>query len=197
MLGAVAPVGLRLAGSAVPALAAGLGLTMGVPAAVSNIRGRQTGFNNPTASGIPGSLMAGTYGFGSGGLLGGGKDGALATISKVVDELHTSEEEKLDKKILMQRLQQKLAEKQLDVNAKEASHRSVFVAGWRPAIGWCGAMALFFAFILSPCIEWYAKFSGIDIVPPAIETGPLLAIVTSMLGVAGMRSFEKAKGIAK
>ena len=132
-----------------------------------------------------------------GGLLGGGKGGALATISKVVDELHTSEEEKLDKKILMQRLQQKLAEKQLDVNAKEASHRSGFVAGWRPAMGWCGAMALFFAFILSPCIEWYAKFSGIDIVPPAIETGPLLAIVTSMLGVAGMRSFEKAKGIAK
>ena len=132
-----------------------------------------------------------------GGLLGGGKGGALATISKVVDELHTSEEEKLDKKILMQRLQQKLAEKQLDVNAKEASHRSVFVAGWRPAIGWCGALALFFSFILSPCIEWYAKFSGMDIVPPAIETGPLLAIVTSMLGVAGMRSFEKAKGIAK
>ena len=131
-----------------------------------------------------------------GGLL-GGQGGALKTISKVVDELHTSEVEKLDKKILMQRIQQKLAEKQLDVNAKEASHRSVFVAGWRPAIGWCGAMALFFAFILSPCIEWYAKFSGIDIVPPAIETGPLLAIVTSMLGVAGMRSFEKAKGIAK
>jgi hypothetical protein len=131
-----------------------------------------------------------------GGLL-GGQGGALKTISKVVDELHTSEEEKLDKKILMQRLQQKLAEKQLDVNAKEASHRSVFVAGWRPAIGWCGALALFFSFILSPCIEWYAKFSGMDIVPPAIETGPLLAIVTSMLGVAGMRSFEKAKGIAK
>ena len=132
-----------------------------------------------------------------GGLLGGGKDGALATISKVVDELHTSEEEKLDKKILMQRIQRKLAEKQLDVNAKEASHRSVFVAGWRPAIGWCGALALFFAFILSPCIDWYAKFSGMDIVPPAIETGPLLAIVTSMLGVSGLRTFEKAKGLTK
>ena len=65
-------LGLRLAGSALPALAAGAGLTMGVPAAVSNIRGRQTGFNNPTASGVPGALMAGTYGFGSGGLLGGG-----------------------------------------------------------------------------------------------------------------------------
>ena len=72
MLGAVAPIGLRLAGSAVPALAAGLGLTMGVPAAISNIRGRQTGYNNPVASGVPGALMAGTTGFGTGGLLGGG-----------------------------------------------------------------------------------------------------------------------------
>ena len=131
-----------------------------------------------------------------GGLL-GGKGGALKQITNVIDELHTSEEEKLDKKILMQRIQQKLAEKQLDVNAKEASHRSVFVAGWRPAIGWCGAGALFFEFILSPCIEWYAKFSGLDLTAPEIQTGPLLAIVTSMLGVAGMRSFEKAKGLTK
>ena len=131
-----------------------------------------------------------------GGLL-GGKDGALKQVASVIDSIHTSEEEKLDKKILMQRIQQKLAEKQLDINAKEASHRSIFVAGWRPFIGWIGGLALMFSFILSPCIEWYAKFSGIDIVPPSIETGPLLAIVTSMLGVAGMRSFEKARGLTK
>ena len=56
------------------------------------------------------------------GILGGGQGGALKTISKVIDDLHTSDEEKLDKKILMQRIQQKLAEKQLDVNAKEAGH---------------------------------------------------------------------------
>ena len=72
MLGAVAPIGLRLAGTAVPALAAGLGLTMGVPAAVANIRGRQTGFNNPTASGVPGALLAGAAGLGPGGLIGSG-----------------------------------------------------------------------------------------------------------------------------
>ena len=131
-----------------------------------------------------------------GGLL-GGKGGALKTIAKVVDEIHTSEEEKLDKKILMQRIQQKLAEKQLDVNAKEASHRSIFVAGWRPFIGWIGGLALMFEFILSPCIEWYAKFAGLNLTAPEIQTGPLLAIVTSMLGVAGMRSFEKAKGLTK
>ena len=127
----------------------------------------------------------------------GGKDGALKQVASVIDSIHTSEEEKLDKKILMQRIQQKLAEKQLDVNAKEASHRSVFVSGWRPFIGWIGGLALMFEFILSPCIEWYAKFAGLNLTAPEIQTGPLLAIVTSMLGVAGMRSFEKAKGLTK
>ena len=131
------------------------------------------------------------------GLLGGGQGGALKTISKVIDDLHTSGEEKLDKKILMQRLQQKLAEKQLDVNAKEAGHRSIFVSGWRPFIGWCGGFALAFEFILSPGIEWYSKFAGLNLTAPEIQTGPLLAIVTSMLGVAGLRSFEKSKGLTK
>ena len=97
----------------------------------------------------------------------------------------------------MQRLQQKLAEKQLDVNAKEAGHRSIFVSGWRPAIGWMGALALGFEFILSPGIQWYSKFSGLNLTAPEIQTGPLLAIVTSMLGVAGLRSFEKSKGLTK
>ena len=127
----------------------------------------------------------------------GGKNGALKQVASVIDSIHTSEEEKLDKKILMQRIQQKLAEKQLDVNAKEASHRSIFVAGWRPFIGWIGGLALMFEFILSPCIEWYCKFAGLNLTAPEIQTGPLLAIVTSMLGVAGMRSFEKAKGLTK
>ena len=127
----------------------------------------------------------------------GGKDGALKQVASVIDSIHTSEEEKLDKKILMQRIQQKLAEKQLDVNAKEAGHRSVFVSGWRPAIGWMGALALGFEFILSPGIEWYSKFAGLNLIAPEIQTGPLLAIVTSMLGVAGLRSFEKSKGLTQ
>ena len=127
----------------------------------------------------------------------GGKNGALKQISGVIDDLHTSEEEKLDKKILMQRIEQKLAEKQLDVNVKEAGHRSIFVSGWRPFIGWCGGFALAFEFILSPGIEWYSKFAGLNLTAPEIQTGPLLAIVTSMLGVAGLRSFEKSKGLTK
>jgi len=64
-------------------------------------------------------------------------------------------------------------------------------------IGWTGAFALIFEFILSPSIEWYAKFAGLELTAPEIQTGPLLAIVTSMLGVAGLRSFEKTKGLTK
>ena len=127
----------------------------------------------------------------------GGQGGALKNISKVIDDLHTSDEERLDKKILMQRIKQKLAEKQINVNAKEAGHRSIFVSGWRPFIGWCGGFALAFEFILSPGIEWYSKFAGLNLLAPEIQTGPLLAIVTSMLGVASLRSFEKAKGLTK
>ena len=105
MLGAVAPIGLRLAGTAVPALAAGLGLTMGVPAAVSNIRGRQTGFNNPTASGVPGALLAGASGFGAGGLIGGGlsalayKQGREAGKKKRIENILYDQAVRLQDKI--------------------------------------------------------------------------------------------------
>ena len=98
-------LGLRLAGSAMPALAAGLGLSMGVTATLANIRGRQTGFNNPTASGIPGALMAGTYGFGSGGLLGGGlsalayKQGREAGKKKRIENILYDQAVRLQDKI--------------------------------------------------------------------------------------------------
>jgi len=105
MLGAVAPIGLRLAGTAVPALAAGLGLTMGVPATLANIRGRQTGFNNPTASGVPGALLAGASGFGSGGLIGGGlsalayKQGREAGKKKRIENILYDQAVRLQDKI--------------------------------------------------------------------------------------------------
>ena len=125
-----------------------------------------------------------------GGLLGGGKGGALETISNVVDELHTSEEEKVDKKILMQRLQQKLAEKQLDVNAKEASHRSIFVAGWRPAIGWICGLALLYSTILAPIL-------GIWVTVPPVDSSLLTSVLMGMLGLGAMRTVEKTKGVQR
>jgi hypothetical protein len=78
---------------------------------------------------------------------------------------------------------------QVEVNKIEAASGSVFVAGWRPAIGWVGASALFYSYIVSPFIGIWTK------VPPYDFDG-LIYIVTAMLGIGGMRSYEKVKGVS-
>lgn len=96
----------------------------------------------------------------------------------------------------------KLMLAQLNVNAAEATHKSIFVAGWRPFIGWVGGAAMAYQFVLYPLLVWvWAILQVKEIVPkelappPIIETGALFSIVTAMLGIGGMRSFDKAKGV--
>lgn len=127
-------------------------------------------------------------------LLGGG---ALKTISNIVDEVYTSPEEREKIKLEFAKVEAKLKEKQLDVNKAEASHRSVFVAGWRPFIGWISASALAFNFILAPCLEWYIAFAKLDIVLPTISLNELYPIILGMLGLGFARSYEKKQGVAK
>lgn len=127
-------------------------------------------------------------------LLGGG---ALKTISNIVDEVYTSPEEREKIKLEFAKVEAKLKEKQLDVNKTEASHRSVFVAGWRPFIGWISASALAFNFILAPCLEWYIAFAKLDIVLPTISLNELYPIILGMLGLGFARSYEKKQGVAK
>ncbi|CAH9016101.1 putative Holin of 3TMs, for gene-transfer release [Vibrio phage 282E43-1] len=91
---------------------------------------------------------------------------------------------------------------QLNVNAAEAKHDNIFVAGWRPFIGWVGGGAMAYQFIVYPFLIWlWAIASALGWVPsgaeppPVLETGALFSIVTGMLGVGGMRSYDKAKGV--
>ena len=97
-----------------------------------------------------------------------------------------------------------LVKGQLAVNAKEAEHKSIFVAGWRPFIGWVGGAALAYQFVLYPFLIWiwvFLQANGtvpMDLAPPPVlETGALFSIITGMLGVAGMRSYEKTKGVSR
>lgn len=78
---------------------------------------------------------------------------------------------------------------QIETNKIEAGHGSIFVAGWRPAIGWVGAIALGYSFIIAP-------FLGIWLKVPDLQYDYLLQIVLAMLGVGAMRSFEKVKGVS-
>ena len=84
---------------------------------------------------------------------------------------------------------------QLEINAKEASHPSVFVAGWRPAFGWCGALGFVYATIAQPLLAWYGATRGWP-APPELNLELLWVVVTGMLGIGGLRTFEKTRGVA-
>lgn len=94
---------------------------------------------------------------------------------------------------------------QLKINEQEASHKSVFVAGWRPFIGWVGGLAMAWQFIAYPMLLWVWAIAAPETCtaenvcmalnpPPVFETGPLFAIVSGMLGIGAMRSYDKHKG---
>jgi len=91
-----------------------------------------------------------------------------------------------------------LVQAQVAVNLKEAEHPSIFVSGWRPAIGWiCGA-GLAWEFVIRQFVVWIAFLYGFDVSdPPALDTGTLMTLLLGMLGIAGMRTFEKSTGVAR
>ena len=86
---------------------------------------------------------------------------------------------------------------QVEVNKVEAAHSSVFVAGWRPSIGWVCAAGLAWAFVLAPIASWALVVLGIRAELPAIHTDYLLELVLAMLGIGGLRTFEKLRGVAR
>lgn len=88
------------------------------------------------------------------------------------------------------------AGQQAAINQVEAGHGSIFVAGWRPFIGWvCGA-GLAWAFVVAPMLGWLLPATGIVAVLPALQMEYLLELVVAMLGLGALRSFEKMKGVA-
>lgn len=84
---------------------------------------------------------------------------------------------------------------QLEINAKEATHPSVWVAGWRPAFGWCGAAGFVYATMVQPLLAWGAAIKGWP-EPPSLNLDLLWVVVTGMLGIGGLRTVEKMKGVA-
>ncbi len=84
---------------------------------------------------------------------------------------------------------------QLEINAKEAQHPSIFVAGWRPFVGWCCGFGLAYATIGHNLLVWAAAAKGWP-APPAVDSDVLIYTLGGLLGIAGLRSVEKVKGVA-
>lgn len=116
----------------------------------------------------------------------------ITAVGNVLDALFTSDEEKLDKQIIMTRLAQQPNLAQVELNKVEAGHRSIFVAGWRPAIGWICAAGLAMTFIVNPILQWATSKPG-----PVLPQDIILELVLALLGLGALRTVEKMQGKSK
>lgn len=128
----------------------------------------------------------------------------IEAVGKVADDLITTDKERLELELRGREIDQRTDLAQMEVNKQEAAHASVFVSGWRPAIGWIGAAALAYQFLLYPLLLWiwtWAQGAGYIPAslqpPPVIKADELWVILTGILGIAGMRTYEKNKGVAR
>jgi|TARA_B110000444_G_scaffold259594_1_gene303838 hypothetical protein len=99
---------------------------------------------------------------------------------------------------MAERHAQELAKGQIEVNKAEAQHKSIFVAGWRPFVGWTCGIALAWHFVVAPFTMFVCAFLGV-VIPelPTFDMSSLLTVLMGMLGLGGLRTFEKSKGITK
>ncbi len=133
-----------------------------------------------------------------------GISSVVESVGKVIGDLHTSDKERMELELEAKRIDQAIDLGQMEVNKVEAANQNLFVAGWRPAIGWVGAGAMFYQFLLYPLLVWaWVWLQAEGYVPkevkppPMLDTEALWVILSGMLGIAGMRSFEKSRGVAR
>ena len=87
---------------------------------------------------------------------------------------------------------------QVEVNKAEAGHRSIFVAGWRPFVGWVCAIALAYHFIIQPLLVFGLAAANVPpLALPAFDMDSLLTVLLGILGLGGLRTFEKHQKVAK
>lgn len=93
-----------------------------------------------------------------------------------------------------QEIEARAMEAQVEINKVEAAHSSIFIAGWRPFIGWiCGA-GLFYHYIGFSLIQWSIAVFHLSVAAPALETEGLLSIIFALLGLGTLRTYEKVRG---
>jgi hypothetical protein len=98
---------------------------------------------------------------------------------------------------MAQRHAQELAKGQLEVNKAEAQHKSLFVSGWRPAVGWCCVFGMMGNFMVIPFTNFVLALLKIDVTVPLIDTATMMPVLMGMLGLGAMRTYEKRTGVSK
>lgn len=118
-------------------------------------------------------------------------------VASAVDRFVETPEEKKASKILLMKIQQEPNKWQAEINKIEASHRTIFVAGWRPAIGWICACALGWGWVLAPIVETVLKIYNVQVTMPNIDVAQAISLVMALLGMSAIRTYDKKNGLSK
>ena len=98
---------------------------------------------------------------------------------------------------MAQKHAQELAKGQLEVNKAEAQHKSIFVSGWRPAVGSCCVFGMMGNFMVIPFANFVLALLEIPVSVPLIDTATMMPVLMGMLGLGAMRTYEKRTGVSK
>ena len=98
---------------------------------------------------------------------------------------------------MAERHAQELAKAQIEVNKQEASHKSLFVSGWRPAVGWVCCVGMASNFLVIPMANFALALVASDVVIPVLQLSEMMPVLLGMLGLGSMRSAEKFKGVQR
>ena len=126
-----------------------------------------------------------------------GIDDAIAAALKILDKFVPDPQARQTAESELRSSLQLWDKGQTDVNAVEAANPTVFVSGWRPVIGWVCGLALAYQYVAAPILMWLAATLGIPLASPPKLDDTLWQLVFAMLGIGGLRTFEKLKGVAR
>ena len=115
---------------------------------------------------------------------------ATSLLDKVIEDKDEKNRIAFELSTLAERHATELAKGQMEINKVEAAHKSLFVAGWRPSIGWCCSLGLLYHVLIAP-------IAGIWVEVPEIDPSLLMTTMTGMLGLGAMRSYEKTRGVSR
>lgn len=125
--------------------------------------------------------------------------GPLASgLFSIVDKLFTSDQERMEAKIKLLELEKSGELAQIAVNTQEAKHTNLFVAGWRPFIGWVCGLSFAWVYLLQPVM--YFVLSALGMPPfavPYVEMADMLTVLMGMLGLGALRTYEKTQSVSR
>ena len=134
-----------------------------------------------------------------GSIAGGGIVSAAEGVANIIDQFVETDDEKRVAELIKAKMMMKPSLAQFELNKIEPSHLSIFVAGWRPFIGWVCGFALLWHFILFDMLTWITVnfFPHVTEIPQLTGTETLVTLLLSLLGLGAMRTAEKFGGKAK